>query len=286
MSAEKALDLKQRAVLNAKLLIGPGAVALEKWGAHIGAETWARGEAFARGTGSEGFQEALGAMVKTEGDLQTYFGFNTGEQLLMRGGQAILLGFAVYAENRQLPVNWHLEKMPKPVKYVLETAKALYFASLVAAPVILEKMVKGELVEPVSAGLVLGTAGAGLLYSGLRVAAAKNFTAREQSKQNLHSGKVDLVVKDKSFNEGTADIMHYLNGVEADSSKFINGLVRCADGVGQEIREIQFEQFIAAGPEIVPNDLFPPKRRKSLRLKMARYAEKEWREIDRRMKGN
>lgn len=87
MSAEKALDLKQRAVLNAKLLIGPGAVALEKWGAHIGAETWARGEAFARGTGSEGFQEALGAMVKTEGDLQTYFGFNTGEQLLMRGGK-------------------------------------------------------------------------------------------------------------------------------------------------------------------------------------------------------
>ena len=55
----------------------------------MGSPYWSRnlgkGRSICEGTGSEGFQEALGAMVKTEGDLQTYFGFNTGEQLLMRG---------------------------------------------------------------------------------------------------------------------------------------------------------------------------------------------------------
>ena len=95
--------------------------------------------------------------------------------------------------------------MPKPVKYTLETARALYFASLVAAPVILDRMIKGEFVEPVSAGLVLGTAGAGLLYSGLRVMAANNIEAREWRKEELHSGQVDLKVKDWVWDRMTKD---------------------------------------------------------------------------------
>ena len=84
---KEGLSFKDQAIFNVKLMAGPVAVLAEKWGAHIGAETWARGQAAARGFESEGFQNALGAMVKTEGNLQTYFGFKTPEQLLMRGGR-------------------------------------------------------------------------------------------------------------------------------------------------------------------------------------------------------
>ena len=139
-----------------------------------------------------------------------------------------MLGFAVYAENRQLPVNWHLEKMPKPVKYTLETARALYFASLVAAPVILEKMVKGELVEPVSAGLVLGTAGAGLLYSWLRIGATNNIGAREWRKEALHSREIDLKVNDWVWQRMTND----------DTSQRLENIKKGAGRINQDV-EVQ-----------------------------------------------
>lgn len=237
MSSE---TFKQKLILNGKLAIGPGVVALEKWGAHAGATAWARGQAFARGTESEGFQKALGAMVETEVDLQTYFGFKTWEQLAMRGGQAILLGFAMYAENRQLPANWHLDKMPKPVKYVAETARALYFASLVAAPVILDKIINGEPVEPVSAGLVLGTAGAGLLYSWLRVMAANNIETRELRIGNREKLR-DPGISDWDHNYTISEWFKWLSQFTQENEQLRKGMDDSIKAVFEEEKRIILE---------------------------------------------